>query len=110
MSVNHFTPSHSLSHILSLPFTPSHTLTLSLPQGPGERVLRPLTYPLTPSPSPSRRDLESVSSVLTWRLSAWPGGLLDRDADNANYSCVSSANAAGPGVQATTYFRVECEC
>ena len=81
-------------------------------------ISRPLTpfhisshfrsLPLTPSPS--RRDLESVSSVLTWRLSAWPGGLLDRDADNANYSCVSSANAAGPGVQATTYFRVECEC
>jgi len=56
-----------------------------------------------------RSDFESVESTLTWLVSAWPGGKLDRVVDNANYTCRSTANAAGPGVESTTYFRVECE-
>ncbi|XP_063885393.1 B-cell receptor CD22-like isoform X4 [Scylla paramamosain] len=58
-------------------------------------------------PDSSSGDLESVSSELTWRMDRWPGGMLDRDLDNANYTCNSSGNDAGPGVISHTYFRVE---
>ncbi|XP_013792144.1 hemicentin-1-like, partial [Limulus polyphemus] len=46
----------------------------------------------------------SVVSTLQWNLTAWT---LDRDLDNANYTCVSSGTAAGPGVNTSTEFRVE---
>ncbi len=59
---------------------------------------------------PATNDFESVESVLTWRVTeAWPGGRMDRAVDSANYSCRSGGNAAGPGVESTTYFLVECE-
>ncbi len=54
-------------------------------------------------------DFESVESVLTWHVSAWPGGKLDRVVDSANYTCQSTANSAGPGVTSTTLFKVECK-
>ena len=55
-------------------------------------------------------DLESVRSTLTWMIAeSWPEGRLDREADGANYTCRSTANAAGEGVESTTYFRVECK-
>ncbi|XP_076371726.1 B-cell receptor CD22-like isoform X2 [Tachypleus tridentatus] len=49
----------------------------------------------------------SVVSTLQWNLTAWPGGTLDRDLDNANYTCVGSGTAAGPSVSTSTEFRVE---
>ena len=55
------------------------------------------------------RDLESVQSVLEWRMDQWPKRELDRELDNSNYTCVSSSNSAGPGVASNAYFRVECE-
>nr|XP_053643781.1 hemicentin-1-like [Cherax quadricarinatus] len=58
-------------------------------------------------PDSSSGDLESVMSVLTWQMDRWPDGVLDRDQDNANYTCTSSSNMAGPGVTSHTYFRVE---
>ncbi|XP_045123892.1 uncharacterized protein LOC123511891 isoform X6 [Portunus trituberculatus] len=58
-------------------------------------------------PDSSSGDLESVSSELTWQMDRWPGGMLDRDLDNANYTCNSSENDAGPGVISHTFFKVE---
>ncbi|XP_063245039.1 hemicentin-1 [Bacillus rossius redtenbacheri] len=52
-------------------------------------------------------DFESTLSTLVLNISAWPGGRLDRVRDNANYTCRSDGNAAGPGVQANATFRVE---
>ncbi|XP_022258440.1 B-cell receptor CD22-like [Limulus polyphemus] len=49
----------------------------------------------------------SVVSTLKWNMTAWPGGSLDRELDNANYTCVSSGNNAGPGVSTSSEFRVE---
>lgn len=42
-------------------------------------------------------------------MTAWPNKKFDIDADNANYSCVSSGNAVGPGIKSATYFSIECE-
>ena len=50
-----------------------------------------------------------MKSVLTWRMDQWPGGQLHREDDNANYTCTSSSNIAGPGVTSHTYFKVECK-
>lgn len=55
------------------------------------------------------RDLESVQSVLEWRMDQWPNRELDRERDNSNFTCVSSSNSAGSGVSSSAYFRVECE-
>ena len=61
-------------------------------------------------PDPAKSDFESVLSTLTWNLTAWPNGQLDRLHDNANYTCQSTSNSVGAGVSSTTYFRVECKC
>ncbi|XP_043230348.1 hemicentin-2-like isoform X2 [Amphibalanus amphitrite] len=61
----------------------------------------------TLDPDPRTNDLESVVSTLTWNMSAWPGQMLDRVKDNANYTCRSTANPVGPGVSSTTFFTVE---
>ncbi|ODM99879.1 Hemicentin-1 [Orchesella cincta] len=58
-------------------------------------------------PDPAKSDFESVLSTLTWNLTAWPNGQLDRLHDNANYTCQSTSNSVGAGVSSTTYFRVE---
>ncbi|XP_031616824.1 hemicentin-1 isoform X2 [Contarinia nasturtii] len=52
-------------------------------------------------------DFESVLSTLHFNISAWPKQQLDIHQDNANYSCVSSANSEGPGVRSSTVFHVE---
>ena len=59
-------------------------------------------------PDVPKSDFESVASTLTWNLSGWPGGQLDRVHDNANYTCQSTGNTVGSGVSSTTSFRVEC--
>lgn len=66
-------------------------------------IIRTETIP----PNPSSGDLESVRSFLTWRMNRWPEGVLDREQDNANYTCSSTPNVAGPAVSSRTYFRVE---
>lgn len=53
-------------------------------------------------------DFESVLSTLHFNLTAWPTSQLDIHDDNANYSCVSTANSEGPGVRSSTHFHVEC--
>ncbi|XP_063981216.1 hemicentin-1 isoform X6 [Diachasmimorpha longicaudata] len=52
-------------------------------------------------------DFESIQSNLTWNLSAWPNGQLDRHKDNDNFTCESNGNGIGPGVRSTTHFQVE---
>lgn len=59
-------------------------------------------------PDTTSNDFESVQSTLIFNMSAWPGNQLDRIADNANYSCLSTGNAAGGGIRSTTFFGVEC--
>ncbi|CAM1314388.1 nrm (predicted) [Pycnogonum litorale] len=55
-----------------------------------------------------RNYFESVVTTLYWNLTAWPNGILQESlVDGANFSCVSSDNAVGPGVSSTTLFRVE---
>ena len=42
-------------------------------------------------------------------MSDWPGGQLHREDDNANYTCTSTSNIAGPGATSQTHFVVECK-
>ncbi|XP_049882023.1 hemicentin-1 isoform X7 [Pectinophora gossypiella] len=60
-------------------------------------------------PQVNRNDFEATESTLHWNMSAWPGGVLDRDTDTASYTCRSSRNDAGPPVNSTTKFAVEYE-
>ncbi|XP_055919479.1 uncharacterized protein LOC129951381 [Eupeodes corollae] len=57
--------------------------------------------------SPATGDFESVMSVLHFNMTAWPNKRFDIDVDSANYSCVSSSNAVGPGIKSATYFSIE---
>ncbi|XP_076329974.1 hemicentin-2-like [Tachypleus tridentatus] len=50
---------------------------------------------------------KSVVSTLYWNFTAWPGAALNRDTDNAKYTCQSSENIVGPGIATSTYFKVE---
>lgn len=59
--------------------------------------------------NPTANIFESVRSTLIWNMAAWPGSQLDRLIDNANYSCHSSGNIVGIGVNSTTTFGVECK-
>lgn len=52
-------------------------------------------------------NLVSVISTLIWNMSAI--GSLDRYTDAANFSCASTSNYVGPGVESHTQFLVECE-
>ena len=55
-------------------------------------------------------DFESINSSLVWNLTAWPGGQLDRVADNdVTFTCMSTANGIGPGVASTVKIEVYCE-
>ena len=58
---------------------------------------------------PMTNDFQSIVSTLTWNMSNWPSGQLDRLHDNANYSCHSTGNNIGIGVSSSTYFKVECK-
>lgn len=59
-------------------------------------------------PDTRTNDFQSVQSTLIWNMTSWPGGQLDRIADNANYTCISTGNEVGSGVKSTTFFGVEC--
>ncbi len=57
----------------------------------------------------AKNDFASLETTLIWRLDSWPEGRLERVVDDANYTCRSQDNAAGEGVESTTYFRVQCK-
>jgi hypothetical protein len=46
-----------------------------------------------------------VESQLVMNISGWEGGKLDPERDTANYTCGSSDNSEGPGVNSSTVFR-----
>ncbi|XP_076290839.1 neuromusculin isoform X4 [Lasioglossum baleicum] len=58
-------------------------------------------------PDPRTNDFESIQSTLTWNLTAWPGGQLDRAEDNVEFTCRTNGNGIGPGVNSSTHFHVE---
>ncbi|XP_070160276.1 titin isoform X5 [Polyergus mexicanus] len=58
-------------------------------------------------PDPRTNDFESIQSTLVWNLTVWPDGQLDRDEDNVKFTCKSSSNGIGPGVESSTHFHVE---
>uniref|UniRef100_A0A1B6E6D7 Ig-like domain-containing protein n=1 Tax=Clastoptera arizonana TaxID=38151 RepID=A0A1B6E6D7_9HEMI len=62
---------------------------------------------VTMAPDIATNDFQSVYSMLIWNMSAWPGQQLDRIRDNDYYTCRSTGNEAGPGVNFTTKFAVE---
>ncbi|XP_014473462.1 PREDICTED: hemicentin-1 isoform X2 [Dinoponera quadriceps] len=58
-------------------------------------------------PDPRTNDFESIQSTLVWNLTVWPNGQLDRAEDNIKFTCKSSSNGIGPGVESSTHFHVE---
>ncbi|OAD61864.1 B-cell receptor CD22 [Eufriesea mexicana] len=58
-------------------------------------------------PDPRTNDFESIQSTLIWNLTAWPNGQLDRIEDNVKFTCESSSNGIGPGVNSSTNLHVE---
>ncbi|XP_018054356.1 PREDICTED: hemicentin-1 isoform X2 [Atta colombica] len=58
-------------------------------------------------PDPRTDDFESIQSTLIWNLTVWPNGQLDRAEDNVKFTCKSSSNGIGPGVESFTHFHVE---
>ncbi|XP_067209553.1 hemicentin-2 isoform X5 [Linepithema humile] len=58
-------------------------------------------------PNLRTNDFESVQSTLVWNLTAWPNGQLDRADDSVKFTCKSSSNGIGPGVESSTHFHVE---
>lgn len=60
-------------------------------------------------PQVNRNDFEATQSTLYFNMSAWTGRVLDRNGDNARYTCRSERNLAGPGVDSTTKFATEFE-
>ncbi|KAL6268570.1 hypothetical protein P5V15_001705, partial [Pogonomyrmex californicus] len=58
-------------------------------------------------PDPRTNDFESIQSTLIWNLTVWPNGQLDRAEDNVKFTCKSSSNRIGPGVESSTHFHVE---
>ncbi|XP_041564226.1 uncharacterized protein LOC108136874 isoform X9 [Drosophila elegans] len=57
--------------------------------------------------SPATGDFESMLSVLHFNISNWPLAKFDIEADNANYTCVSTGNTVGPSIRSRTYFGIE---
>uniref|UniRef100_A0A1I8PB99 Ig-like domain-containing protein n=1 Tax=Stomoxys calcitrans TaxID=35570 RepID=A0A1I8PB99_STOCA len=57
--------------------------------------------------SPATGDFESMLSVLHFNMSNWPNNKFDIEGDNANYTCISTGNAVGPGIKSATYFSIE---
>ncbi|KAH8351258.1 hypothetical protein KR084_001851 [Drosophila pseudotakahashii] len=57
--------------------------------------------------SPPTGDFESMLSVLHFNMSNWPLGKFDIEADNANYTCVSTGNTVGASIRSRTYFAIE---
>ncbi|XP_017770206.1 PREDICTED: LOW QUALITY PROTEIN: uncharacterized protein LOC108557968 [Nicrophorus vespilloides] len=58
-------------------------------------------------PDLRKNDFESVESTLIWNMTAWPGEMLDRTAPNSNYTCQSTPNGIGPGVNSTIEIAVD---
>ncbi|XP_039305890.1 hemicentin-1 isoform X3 [Solenopsis invicta] len=58
-------------------------------------------------PDPRTNDFESIQSTLVWNLTVWPNGQLDRAEDNVKFTCKSSSNGIGAGVESSTHFHVE---
>ncbi|XP_018304625.1 hemicentin-1 isoform X2 [Mycetomoellerius zeteki] len=58
-------------------------------------------------PDPRTNDFESMQSTLIWNLTVWPNGQLDRAEDNVKFTCKSSSNGIGAGVESSTHFHVE---
>ncbi|XP_024889774.1 hemicentin-1 isoform X4 [Temnothorax curvispinosus] len=58
-------------------------------------------------PDPRTNDFESIQSTLVWNLTVWPNGQLDRTEDNVKFTCKSSSNEIGAGVESSTHFHVE---
>ncbi|KPU79098.1 uncharacterized protein Dana_GF11010, isoform C [Drosophila ananassae] len=58
-------------------------------------------------PSPATGDFESMLSVLHFNMSNWIQKKFDIEADNDNYTCLSTSNSVGPSVKSTTYFSIE---
>ncbi|XP_065160558.1 uncharacterized protein nrm isoform X4 [Atheta coriaria] len=54
-----------------------------------------------------KNDFESIESTLVWNMTAWPGQMLDRTAPLSNYTCQSSSNGIGPGVNSTIEMAVD---
>ncbi|XP_065720778.2 hemicentin-1 isoform X13 [Drosophila suzukii] len=57
--------------------------------------------------SPATGDFESMLSVLHFNMPNWPLAKFDIEADNANYSCVSTGNTVGASIRSRTYFGIE---
>ncbi|KAH8266575.1 hypothetical protein KR026_004169, partial [Drosophila bipectinata] len=57
--------------------------------------------------SPATGDFESMLSVLHFNMSNWPQQKFDIEADNDNYTCLSTSNSVGPSVKSSTYFSIE---
>ncbi|XP_041674184.1 uncharacterized protein LOC108118341 isoform X5 [Drosophila eugracilis] len=57
--------------------------------------------------SPATGDFESMLSVLHFNMPNWPNAKFDIEADNANYTCVSSSNTVGGSIRSRTYFGIE---
>ncbi|XP_050742543.1 uncharacterized protein LOC108030804 isoform X3 [Drosophila biarmipes] len=57
--------------------------------------------------SPATGDFESMLSVLHFNMPSWPLGKFDIEADNANYTCVSTGNSVGTSIRSRTYFGIE---
>ena len=51
--------------------------------------------------------LSHVESHLIFNIAGWEGGSLEPDRDTNLYTCSSSSNREGPGVNSTTLFRWE---
>lgn len=58
-------------------------------------------------PDVRKNDFESIESTLYWNMTAWPDSMLDRAVPNSNYSCQSSPNGIGPGVNSTIWIAVD---
>uniref|UniRef100_A0A6P4ECC5 Titin isoform X9 n=1 Tax=Drosophila rhopaloa TaxID=1041015 RepID=A0A6P4ECC5_DRORH len=57
--------------------------------------------------SPATGDFESMLSVLHFNMSNWPLAKFDIEADNADYTCVSTNNTVGSSIRSRTYFGIE---
>nr|NP_001246891.1 neuromusculin, isoform F [Drosophila melanogaster]AFH04562.1 neuromusculin, isoform F [Drosophila melanogaster]AHA95700.1 FI21256p1 [Drosophila melanogaster] len=57
--------------------------------------------------SPATGDFESMLSVLHFNMPNWPDSKFNIEADNANYSCVSTGNIVGGSIRSRTYFGIE---
>lgn len=42
-------------------------------------------------------------------MSNWAQKKFDIEADNDNYTCLSTSNSVGPSVKSSTYFSIECK-